>query len=285
MITAFKTEQGKKEILELYDEKLSQLKIKFDYQIVNTEYGKTNIIICGNQGKPPMLLVHGSNGCAPIAIETYQNLLKEYKIYSVDVIAQPNKSEGIKMSMKDNSYGKWITELINKLKLDYVTMAGFSLGGLVILKTLEYDESKINEVFLSSPAYIVNGNPLKALFKVFIPMKRYMKTKKIKYVEKFLAEVFTERDDFAVKYLSKVFLHFKMDFTPVPIIKKENAQSITTPITLFAGKNDILFPGEKMIKRAKKIFPSLKKSELLINSKHVQNKKQNGYIENFIIKK
>lgn len=285
MITAFKTEQGKKEILELYDEKLSQLKIKFDYQIVNTEYGKTNIIICGNQEKPPMLLVHGSNGCAPIAIETYQNLLKEYKIYSVDVIAQPNKSEGIKVSMKDNSYGKWITELINKLKLDYVTMAGFSLGGLVILKTLEYDESKINEVFLSSPAYIVNGNPLKALFKVFIPMKRYMKTKKIKYVEKFLAEVFTERDDFAVKYLSRVFLHFKMDFTPVPIIKKENAQSITTPITLFAGKNDILFPGEKMIKRAKKIFPSLKKSELLINSKHVQNKEQNGYIENFIIKK
>ena len=82
------------------------------------------------------------------------------------------------------------------------------------------------EVFLSAPAYIVNGNPLKALFKVFIPMKRYIKTKNIKHVEKFLNELFTNRDNFAIQYLSKVFLHFKMDFTPVPIIKKEDAKNI-----------------------------------------------------------
>ena len=85
-------------------------------------------------------------------------------------------------------------------------MAGFSFGGLVVLKTLEFDESKIKAVFLSSPAYIVNGNPLKALFKVFIPMRRYMKTKNPKYVERFLEELFTDEDQFAIKYLSKVFL-------------------------------------------------------------------------------
>ena len=108
--------------------------------------------------------------------------------------------------MKDDSYGKWMNELIHNLNLDSVIMAGFSFGGLVILKTLEYDESKVTEVYLSAPAYIVNGNPLKALFKFFIPMKRFIKTKKAKYIDKFLAEVFTERDEFAVKYLSKVFI-------------------------------------------------------------------------------
>ena len=56
-------------------------------------------------------------------------------------------------------------------------MAGFSLGGLVILKTLIQNEDNIKEVFLSAPAFVVNGNPLILLFKVFIPMKRYIKTK------------------------------------------------------------------------------------------------------------
>jgi alpha-beta hydrolase superfamily lysophospholipase len=186
--------------------------------------------------------------------------------------------------MKDESYGKWMNEVMSSLKIENVTMAGFSFGGLVILKTLEYNENNIKEVFLSAPAYIVNGNPFKALFKVFIPMRRYMATQKTKFVEKFLAEVFTERDEFAIKFLSKVFLHFEMDFTPVPVINKKNAKSIKTPITLFAAKNDILFPGTKMIKRATKIFPSLKKSKLLEDSKHVQNKKQNQLIVEAIMK-
>ncbi|GAA3592874.1 alpha/beta hydrolase [Flavivirga amylovorans] len=285
MKSLFKSEEGKKEIISLYNEKLAHLNIDYQYLNVETSYGETNIIVSGNSSNPPIIIVHGSNGCAPIAFETYPNLIKKFRVYAIDVLAQPNKSANTRLSMKDSSYGKWMDEVIVSLNIDNVIMAGFSFGGFVILKTLEYDESKIKEVFLSSPAYIVNGNPIKALFKIFIPMKRYMKTQKTKYVESFLDEVFTERDEFAIKYLSKVFLHFKMDFTSLPVINKTKAKSIKTPITLFAGKNDILFPGNKMIKRASRIFPSLKKSKLFENSKHVQNKIQNEEIENIIMEK
>ena len=284
MKSLFQSKQGKKEILSLYDEKLKSLEIEFEYLTINTSFGNTNIITAGNPLNPPIMLVHGSNGCAPIALETYSNLHKSYRVYAIDVLAQPNKSAETRLSMKDDSYGKWVIELIEKLKIDKVSMAGFSFGGLIILKTLEYDESKISEVFLSSPAYIVNGNPLKALFKIFIPMKQYMKTKNTKYIEKFLAELFTTRDEFAYKYLSKVFVEFEMDFTPVPIIKANKARNIKTPITVFAAQNDVIFPGKKILKRAKKIFPSLKLSKLIIDSKHVQSKEQNLMIEEIIMK-
>ncbi len=280
----YKSVQGKNKILKLYDEKLEELNIEYEYKRVNTSFGETNIIISGKPSGPPLMVIHGSNGCAPIALETYQNSNNSFRVYAVDVLAQPNKSAENRPSMKDESYGKWINEIISTLNLNNVTMAGFSFGGLVILKTLEFDESKIKEVFLSAPAYIVNGNPLKALFNVFIPMKRYMKTKKTKYVEKFLSELFTDRDEFAIQYLSKVFLEFNMDFTPVPVIDSKKARTIKTPITIFAAKNDILFPGKKMIKRAQKIFPSLKNSKLLENSKHVQNKAQNEMKGELIMK-
>jgi hypothetical protein len=41
--------------------------------------------------KPPLLPLHGSNGCAPIALETYPNLHKEFQVYAIDVLAQPTK--------------------------------------------------------------------------------------------------------------------------------------------------------------------------------------------------
>ena len=281
--TMFKSKEGKNEILSLYDKKLESLNIDYEYLTVETSFGTTNIIATGDPVNPPIILVHGSNGCAPIALETYANLHKNFRVFAVDVLAQPNKSAETRLSMKDDSYGRWMNEIIADLKIESVILAGFSFGGLIILKTLEHDESKIKEVYLSAPAYIVNGNPLKAIFKVFIPMKRYMKTKNVKYVEKFLSHLFTDRDEFAIEFLSNVFLEFEMDFTPVPVIDAKAAKEITTPITIFAAQNDLLFPGNKMIKRATKIFPSLRKSILLEHSKHVQNKEQNERIEHEIL--
>ncbi|WP_339666511.1 alpha/beta hydrolase [Maribacter arcticus] len=282
MQSLYKSETGKAEILNLYNQKLAGLNINYQYQDVETSFGTTNVIIVGDASKPPILIVHGSNGCAPIALETYSGLEAHFQVFAVDVIAQPNKSAETRLSMKNDDYGKWLHEVIDHLKLKNVTLAGFSFGGLVILKALEFKDANIKEVFLTAPAYLVNGNPLKALFKVFIPMKRYIKTKKVTYVERFLNELFTEKDAFAIEFLSKVFLHFKMDFSPVPIIKTQAAKAIKTSITLIAAKNDLMFPGEKMIKRANKIFPSLKKVILLEQSKHVQNSVDNKRIVNLI---
>jgi pimeloyl-ACP methyl ester carboxylesterase len=283
MQSLYKSEFGKNEILNLYNQKLKELEIDYKYRVIDTDFGKTNIIVAGDLTKPPLIIIHGSNGCAPIALETYPTLSKKFQIFAIDVLAQPNKSAETRLSMKDNSYGLWINELINKLELKNVTMAGFSFGGLIILKTLIQNESNIKEVFLSAPAFIVNGNPLIALFKIFIPMKRYIKTKKTKYLEKFLESLFSEKDEFAHNYLSKVFLYFNMDFSPIPVIKKEEALFIKTPITLIVAKKDIIFPGVKMMKRANKIFPSLKNTLLLEDSKHVQNRRDNTKIEKLIL--
>lgn len=285
MKSLFKSAQSKKEILELYDKKLESLNIDYEYKTISTSFGDTNLIITGEASNPPLIIIHGSNGCAPIALETYKDLISSFSVYAIDVLAQPNKSAETRLSMKDDSYGQWLNQIIDELRLEKVTLAGFSFGGLVILKTLINNENKIKEVFLSAPAYIVNGNPIKALIKFFLPMKCYMKTKKTKYLERFLDAAFTERDDFAQKSLALVFTHFNMDFTPVPVIKSSEASKIQTPITLIAAENDIIFPGRKMIKRAKKIFPSLKHVVLLNNSKHVQNKKDNSRIASLIMNK
>lgn len=283
MESLYKSPIHKKAILEIYQEKLDELNIDYHYKEVMTQFGKTNIVVTGDAGNPPLVLVHGSNGCAPIGLEIFPRLAQKYQVFAVDVIAQPNRSLETRPSMKDNSYGKWMNEVIEKMNLTGVTIVGFSFGGLIIWRTLVENESRIKEAFLICPAGIVNGNPLKAIFNVFIPMKRYMWTKETKFVERFLSALFTERDEFAVKFLSKVFLDFKMDFSPIPTIKENEAKKITIPLTIIGADDDLIFPGEKLLKRAKSIFPSLKKEWLLNDSKHVQRKEDNQKIEDLIL--
>lgn len=285
MKSLYQSKTGKKQILELYEKKLKSLDITYSEELIHTSFGKTNVIIVGNSTKPPLIVIHGSNGCAPISLETYPNLHKEFQVFAIDVLAQPNKSAENRLSMKDQSYGQWINEVISTLNLKNVTLVGFSFGGLIILKTLIHSEKNIKQVFLAAPAYIANGSPLRLILKVFIPMKRYMRSRNAKHLNQFLNSLFTAPDAFAFEFLSKVFVSFSMDFSPVPVIKKVDAKSITTPITIFAAKKDIIFPGKKMIKRARKIFPSLKAGILLENSKHVQSKKENDLITQIIMQK
>lgn len=282
-LSLYKSAEGKEEILSIYDQKLKDLNIAYESFDVNTSFGRTHVLKTGQPTNPPLLLFHGANGCAPIALACYPNLSSAYQVYAVDVLAQPNKSAETRLSMKDESYGQWVHELIDALGLDDVVLAGFSFGGLIILKTLSYSQESIKSAFLASPAYIVNGNPLAALFKVFIPMKRYMRTYKNKYIEKFLAVLFTERDDFAMQYLSEVFRYFKMDFSPVPVIHRSEALSISTPITILGAGKDIFFPGRKMKRRVNKIFPSLKRFVLLEDSRHVQDVQGNKLFEYLIM--
>jgi pimeloyl-ACP methyl ester carboxylesterase len=280
----FKSQEGKKVILKLYNQKLNELDIKYSERLVETNFGTTNIIITGNTKQPPLLLIHGTGGCAPLVLESFPNLSSKFCVYAIDVLSQPNKSAENTLDMKSIDYGKWLMEIIVKLRLEEVTLVGFSFGGLISLKTLEFNGTRIKEVFLIAPVYIVNGNPLLGLFKMFLPLKKFIKTNNQQYIKKVMNALFTEYDDFALTFMSTTFQHCNMDFSPLPIISKKNAQNINTPITIFAAEKDLMFPGIKMIKRAKRIFPTLKKVVLLKKSKHVPSSKEFKVIEEEVLK-
>lgn len=279
----FKSKEGKEKILTLYNQKLKELSIEYSERLVDTKFGVTNVIITGDAKNPPLVLIHGTGGCAPQILDSFPNLTSKYCVYAVDVLAQPNKSAENRLDMKSLDYGKWLIEVIIKLRLKDVTLVGFSFGGFISLKALEFNETPIRQAFLIAPVYIVNGNPLVGLFKMFIPLKKFIKTNNQKHIKKVMGALFSEYDDFALNYMSNTFQNCNMDFSPLPVISKDSAKTIKTPITIFACEKDIMFPGKKMIRRAKKLFPSLHEVVLLKDSKHVPSTESFIKIEGLVI--
>lgn len=284
MTSLYKTPESKQAILALYRSKLESLATDYREEDVETRFGSTHVIVTGDAAKPPLVLIHGSNGCAPIALDVYPNLSRHYRVFAVDVIAQPTRSAETRPSMTNASYGIWMNEVIAELGLDGVTLVGFSLGGFIALKTLVEDESKIERAFLIAPVGVVRGNPFRALLGVFLPMKRFIRTGRQRDLDRVIDALFSERDDFATPFLAEVLPNFDLDFTPIPIVGWEDAGRISTPLTVVAAEHDVLGPGRRLLRRARKVFPSLKQTELLEGSKHVQSVRDNQRVEDLIAK-
>jgi hypothetical protein len=85
-----------------------------------------------------------------------------------------------------------------------------------------------------------------------------------------------------LKFLSQVLLHFDQDFSPIPLIRRKEARKIKTPLHIVGADRDILFPGGKMLGRAHQLFPSLKSTILLEDSRHVPSAADNTQIVNLI---
>lgn len=281
--TLYSSKDAQKEILTLYQKQYARIKQPKDLWIT-TSFGKTHIIRSGDTTLPALVLVHGVNACAPLALNEVPNLTDSFCVYAVDVVGQPNLSAPTRPKMKSLEYGNWLNQVINQLPADSVTLVGVSMGGFISLNALQQPSDKISKTFVIVPGGIKNGNVFTLLTKAFLPMKRFQKHQREKDLNQFLSASGTDFSPMIKQWMSAVVLNFKMDTSPIPTISKKKAKQIKTPLYIISSKNDLFFPGDKVLKRSKKIFPSLVDTKLLIDSKHIPSKADTRIIENYIFK-
>lgn len=259
-------------ILQLYNQKLDSLKLDFDESKVNTVYGKTNVLILGNAKKPPLVLVHGLNSAAPFAIDKVSFFTDKYQVFVIDVLGQPNKSEFVRLNKKGNSYGAWLLDIIAYLKIKNVTYLGISFGAFPILKSLFIDDKSAKQVFLISPAGLINGSLWQTIFKFLIPLKIFQKTKKEKYLRICLSSFYDDFDADTLNFYKEVFLNFDIDFSLLPNFTTQEISSIKKPITIISSKNDYFVPAKKLKKKYDENNASIKDIIILKHSKHIPSK-------------
>ena len=274
MASFYQSPAVKERVLQLYDEKLTEIPLDVEHLDVPTQFGNTHVLRTGRRDGPIAVLLHGANAMAPIALEAMRGLAQDFQLIVPDIPGQPNRSAETRISMRGNDYGAWCNEVLMEMDLQDVTLVGASLGGMISLKTLLDDESRIRRAYLLMPAFIVNGNPLKTIWKVYLPMRRYGKTSDAAALDEFVDGLFTDADPFAPKFFDAVFGKFEMDQSWVPTITRREAQSLNRPVTIFGAADDLFFPGEKMGRRVRKVFPAAAEFVLLEHSKHVPGKVQ-----------
>ena len=267
----YKNKDGEISLNELYDRQLKSLNIKYQDSFVNTRFGQSHIIKTGNFNGKPLLLFHGGNSTTPYYLAGLKMLFGHFCIYAVDTIGHPGKSAKRILSAKNMEYGQWALDIINGLDFKKMNCIGGSYGGGILVKLMCVAPEKIEKSVLIVPSGIANVSNFNVLIKMGIPMFFYTVTKNEYWLRKaILPMTIEEKNIDAETYeMVKNAFEFAKIKTEMPSnIKMDQLKKTNIPILLITAEIDCIFPGRKVIKKAKKIFLNLR-SHLLINQGHL----------------
>ena len=156
----YKPPNGRENSLELYDRQLLKIGKSFSDIYVQTSFGKTHIVEIGNSNETPLLVFHGGNSTSAYNLLMCKFLLEDFRVYAVDIIGHPGKSDEVCLSHIGYDYGKWASEVIDKLGYDKMPCFGGSFGGGVLAKLICVAPEKIEKAVLVVPAGINNDLPV-----------------------------------------------------------------------------------------------------------------------------
>lgn len=269
MKSIYKKSEAKKQIFDLYDEKLNSLGIDYEEIDVDTSFGRTRVFKTGNAKGKVIILFHGINAGAPVALEAVKELRDKYLFYAIDTIGQSTKSAETIIDIKGGDYANWADEVLEQLSIQKANFIGVSYGAYILQKLMIYKPNRLDKCILIVPAGLANGSFGPSMKKLTYPLIKFLITKKDKDLKSFTSVFIPEDDQFMFRFQKAILLGVNMDYRRPLLLKEKDVAHFESPVYLITVDNDIFFPGEASILRAQKCFKNLKDIHILRNSKHM----------------
>ena len=256
MNSIYKSEKGKEAIIALYDRQMQELGIPYQDIYVDTSFGKTHLIECGDRSKKPLLVFHGGNATTAYNLKYCDFLIPYFHIYAVDTIGHPGKSEETSLSPFHQDYGKWASEVIHALGYQHIRAFGGSFGAGVLVKTMCVSPGIIEKSVLLVPAAIHNALPVRSMCMLF-PMWMYFLTHSRKWFVKCILPMALTEENITEDVLKTA--KCSIDHAKIKKLMPQNESKCAlkkykNPVLVMAAEKDCLFPARKVIPRAKEVW-------------------------------
>ncbi len=252
MKNVYRSKTAEIHIKETYVELLQNWQIKVIEKMVETRYGSTHVIECGNEFGKPLVMFHGvGDDSALMWLYNARALGEHFHLYAIDTIGGPGKS------IIGNGYNKefddvlWIDDILDGLALKRSSFVGVSHGGyLVQLYALCRGERVEKAISLAASVPIgTHGSPMKIMMKIFLPEALFPTKNNVRKLIVKLSgkhpEVFTENKIIMEHYtwLIKGFNNMAMRYHKVRNFNEEEISKIRDKVYYIVGRDD---PFEKL---------------------------------------
>jgi 2-hydroxy-6-oxonona-2,4-dienedioate hydrolase len=264
----FQDDAARERMEAWYDRVREAIPTPTSARTLNTSFGATHVLSAGPEDAPPLVALHGALANSALLLRELWHLTKHFRVHVVDVLGQSVKSADIALPVKGDAHGRWATEVMDQLGLERVNVLGVSWGGFVTLRFAAAHPERIERMALLVPAGIVNGKVLDGIFKLGIPMARFRRSPTPGNRERFLNNLLTTTTDDWNDYLNDAFQSYRMNMSVPPLAKPAEFATLKAPVLVIAAADDYSFPGDRLLARAKQLFPTLVHSELLAGVKH-----------------
>ncbi|MEY7848663.1 alpha/beta fold hydrolase [Natrarchaeobius sp. A-rgal3] len=287
----YRSRAGERRIKALYEELLADLETSFERRFVETRFGETHVLITGPETAPPLVVFHGGNVVNPISLAWFLPLAGEFRLYAPDTIGHPGYSAQTRLSPRDESYGRWVRDVLDGFGLECVPMIGASYGGGILLRTAAHSPACIERAGVVVPAGLATGSIPRLLFEIVLPMFAYRLWPSRSRLERAVQPMFTEPasalDDRVLEVIGAVFEEVTLERSfPKPATAAE-LSGFDAPTLLAVAEDDVFFPPEAVVPRAHEVLTTLEVVVRLRGQAHVPGptarKRLCGHLRDFFV--
>jgi len=166
----FKNESAKQKVMRSYDELLGTWATDYEETDVDTAYGITHCIVCGNPANPPLMLFHGvGDNSAVMWALNMKELSERFYCIAIDTIGGPGKSvPGDRYDKSSFRQTDWIDQVIGYFGFESVNMAGVSNGGYMAYNYAAENPGKVARAVCMEGGIVTA--PLKSMIRTLLLM-------------------------------------------------------------------------------------------------------------------
>ena len=266
-----------KKALDLWDCDFQELKIA-------TSYGNAHVIRAGTNNKEVIVLLHGMNASSTMWYPNVKELAKKYKVFAIDFLMEPGKSEQKVEINSTSSIVSWYTEIFDSLELDKFSIVGASRGGWLGVNLAIKHPNRVENLVLLSPAQTFKWIPIGK--DLFANLAYTIKPKR-KKLRKSLKTMSSNVDNIKQEYIDLYFMSTKrakiskvfIEMTP---FKEEELKSLKMPVLVLIGDDDFI-NNKKSLTKAKRFIKRVNTEEIK-NAGHFLSFDQSASVNSKILK-
>jgi pimeloyl-ACP methyl ester carboxylesterase len=147
----YKSEASFQVMQEFYDKSLAALPVVTESRYVQTRFGRTHMLVAGPEDAPPLVLMQGMAGSAVLWHLQLADFTRQCRVYALDTIGQPGRSDPNPPSVMDDSYAYWLSDVLDGLGLAQADLIGISIGGYAIIRLGILFPERVRKAVLLSP--------------------------------------------------------------------------------------------------------------------------------------
>ena len=252
----FISAEGKADFQVAYNEAMAMLPAPKATYDIETKYGIVRVYYFTdeeNQNKEPIMLLHGRSASTPMWEANLAGLLVERPVYSVDLLGEPGMSQQTEVIADSLQQAEWLSEVINKLKLERVHIVGVSIGGWTAMNLDRFYPEGIASISLLDPVFVFAPISLK-MVAISIPAS-------VPIVPKFLREKMlsiisggakTDDSQPVAKLIESGMRNYKLKLPAPDKFSIEDLQKIDIPVLALMAEKSFMHNSEKAVEIGKK---------------------------------
>jgi pimeloyl-ACP methyl ester carboxylesterase len=265
----YRSDSARQQIHALYDRARDALPFPTASRMVPTRFGDAHVLQAGPESGPPVVMFQGGNVVNPLTLAWFAPLVDRLRMYAPDTIGQPGKSEGGRVSANDASLGEWAVDVLDGLGLEAPAVVGISYGAGVVLRLAALAPGRIGRAVLVVPAGIADV-PLGSMLSLAAGYLGYRVLPRRAFVESSVRRLSGGTPDpLFVESTALAFGGTALDTEMPRNATPDELSALTAPVMVICGEHDPMFRPERVLPRARTLFPNLVAAETLPGCAHI----------------